>query len=655
MCGLTGFLAPGGFDAPSAELSVRRMADALVHRGPDDAGVWVDGAAGVALGHRRLAILDLSPAGHQPMASACARFVLAFNGEIYNHLELRAELEKARAAPAWRGHSDTETLLAAVAAWGLEGALTRCVGMFALALWDRQARSLSLARDRLGEKPLYYGWQGGGLLFGSELKALRAHPAFGAAVDRDVLALYLRHGYVPAPYSIYRGVYKLPPGAVLTLAADTLADTPAVPPAPTFYWLARDAATAPRHAELDDASALAELERLLNQSIAGQRVADVPLGAFLSGGIDSSTVVALMQAQSSRRVQTFTIGFHEAGYNEAEHAGAVARHLGTEHTEFYVSPEQAMAVIPRLPALYDEPFADSSQVPTFLVAQLARQHVTVSLSGDGGDELFGGYHRYFWATRIWRTLGPLPHGVRSLAARALTGIPPAAWNRAFALAAPVLPARLRYANPGDRLHKLALMLGARTPQEVYRYLVSQVKTPTEWVPGATEPPTVLTDAARCPVLPDFESRMMYLDQMSYLPDDILVKVDRAAMGVSLETRVPLLDHRLVEFAWRLPLHLKIRDKQGKWLLRQLLYRHVPRELIERPKMGFGIPIDAWLRGPLRDWAEDLLSEPRLTREGYFDPRPIRAQWQEHLSGRRNWAYSLWTVLMFQAWLWTGKA
>jgi asparagine synthase (glutamine-hydrolysing) len=650
MCGLTGFLHPGGLDAQTAQATARRMAATLAHRGPDDGDVWVDAVAGVALAHRRLSILDLSSAGRQPMTSACGRYVIVLNGEIYNHLELRRTLEATNSAPPWRGHSDTETLLAALAAWGVEAALKRCVGMFAFALWDRQARTLTLARDRLGEKPLYYGWQGGVLLFGSELKALRMHPAFCAEADRDVLALYLRHGYVPAPYAIYQGVFKLPPGSWLSYDAQA---KPAVLPTPCFYWRVFDVVGAPVRTALDDTTALSELEALLRQAIAGQMVADVPLGAFLSGGIDSSTVVALMQAQSTRPVKTFTIGFHETGYNEAKHAKAVAQHLGTEHTELYVTPDEAMAVIPCLPALYDEPFADSSQIPTFLVAQLARRQVTVSLSGDGGDELFGGYNRYFWATRLWRKLGRVPMGLRALAARGVTGISPTAWNCVLGLAVPVLPARLRYANPGDKLHKLVLMLGARTSEEVYLCLVSQVKTPTEWVSGAIEPPTVLTDPARWPPLADFESRMMYLDQMSYLPDDILVKVDRAAMGVSLETRVPLLDHRLVEFAWRLPLHLKIRrvqgQVQGKWLLRQLLYRYVPRELIERPKMGFGLPIDAWLRGPLRNWADDLLDERRLVQEGFFDPQPIRAQWQEHLSGRRNWAYSLWTVLMFQAW------
>lgn len=646
MCGIAGWL---GFE--SATVVATMMGDTLVHRGPDDGGSWIDANAGVALVHRRLSILDLSPAGHQPMVSCSGRYVIAFNGEIYNHLELRAELEKVGAggtAPvSWRGHADTETLLAAIEAWGVEATLKKSVGMFALALWDRESRTLTLARDRMGEKPLYYGWQGRTFLFGSELKALRAHPEFQGEVDRDVLALYLRYNYVPAPYSIYKRIFKLPPGAYATLTAS---DSPGMQPRLTFYWRVLDAAARPVREELDGATALAELDAALRRAIGGQMVADVPLGAFLSGGIDSSTVVALMQVQSNRPVKTFTIGFHEKGYNEAEHAHAVAAHLGCEHTELYVTPEQAMAVIPHLPDLYDEPFADSSQIPTFLVAQLARQHVTVSLSGDGGDELFGGYNRYFWATRIWRGLGFVPHALRAGMAGAMTGLSPAAWNRLFELAGFMLPARLRYANPGDKLHKLAEMLGARSPEEVYLYLVSQWKRPTDLVSGASEPPTVLTDHQRWAPLERFESRMMYLDQMSYLPDDILVKVDRAAMGVSLETRAPFLDHRMVEFAWQLPMRMKIRDGQGKWLLRQLLYRYVPREMIDRPKMGFGVPIDVWLRGPLREWAEALLSAERLLREGYFKPEPIREKWQEHLSGRRNWAYYLWTVLMFQSWL-----
>jgi asparagine synthase (glutamine-hydrolysing) len=646
MCGLVGYIVRGSQVMRAAD-ALSGMSTCLAHRGPDDAGEWIDPDAGVALGHRRLAIVDLSPAGHQPMHSADGRLVVAFNGEIYNHLDLREELAAAGHAPAWRGHSDTETLLAALGAWGVEATLKRCVGMFALALWDRQARTLTLARDRMGEKPLYYGWQGDVFMFASELKALRAHPAFRGEVDRDVLSLYLRHGYVPSPYSIYRGINKLQPGAFLTLAAT---DTAGVPPRLTFYWRLADAATCGIREDLDDHGALVELEAAMRRSIRGQMVADVPLGAFLSGGIDSSAVVALMQAESSRPVRTFTIGFHEEGYDEAEHARAVAAHLGCEHTELYVTPEQAMAVVPRLPHLYDEPFADSSQIPTFLVAQLARQHVTVSLSGDGGDELFGGYNRYHWAPKVWRSCRHVPHGLRTMTCRLASAVSPGTWNDMFKKASFALPARLRYRNAGDKLHKLAGVLGARLPEDIYVSLVSQWRRPGDLVPASVEPPTAVTQRSLWPSLPSFEARMMYLDQMTYLPDDILVKVDRAAMGVSLETRVPMLDHRLVEFAWQLPMRMKIRNGQGKWLLRKLLYRHVPQEMIERPKMGFGVPLDAWLRGPLREWAGALLDRQRLTAEGYFDPGIIDNAWQEHLSGRRNRAYDLWAILMFQSWL-----
>jgi len=637
MCGIAGLWEELGQGAGAdARAAVDAMTATLVHRGPDDGGCWQDPAAGLALGHRRLSILDLSPAGHQPMLSRCGRYVTAFNGEIYNHAELRAALGDAR----WRGHSDTETLLEAVARWGIVAALKRCTGMFALALWDRERRELHLARDRLGEKPLYYGRLGRTLVFASELKALRAHPDWRGEIDRGALALLLRHNCIPAPHSIYRGIHKLMPATLLTLRADGSSDE-------TRYWSAREVAergvNEPFAGSEDEAAA--ELERLLSRSVARQMVADVPLGAFLSGGIDSSLVVALMQAQSARPVKSFTIGFNEPGYDEAGHARAVAHHLGTEHTELTVSPRQALEVIPRLPELYDEPFSDASQIPTFLVAQLAREQVAVSLSGDGGDELFGGYNRYFLGRSLWRRIGWLPRGVRRAAASAIAAVPPAGWDALFSC----LP-RLRHARPGDKLHKLAGILGARDADEIYRRLVSHWQHPAAVVIGGAEPVTALTDSGAWPELPDFTQRMMYLDLVSYLPDDILVKVDRAAMGVSLETRVPMLDHELVEFAWRVPLSMKIRGGQGKWLLRRVLHKHVPRELIERPKMGFGVPIDAWLRGPLRDWAEALLDEARLAREGYFDPRTIRTRWREHLSGRRNWQYQLWDVLMFQAWL-----
>jgi asparagine synthase (glutamine-hydrolysing) len=646
MCGLTGYWKATGHSTQEAEAIVGAMARQIIHRGPDDQGVWTDANVGIALAHRRLSILDLSPQGHQPMLSHCGRYVIAFNGEVYNFAALRDELEQAGVAPAWRGDSDTEVMLAAVEAWGLEAALNKFVGMFAFALWDRDARTLSLARDRLGEKPLYYGWQGETFLFGSELKALKAHPTFRAEIDRDALTLFLRHNAIPAPYSIYQGIHKLPPGTSLQLHAGQKDARPVA------YWSARLVAEAGQRNLFrgSDAEAVTELERLLGQAVGGQMVADVPLGAFLSGGIDSTTIVALMQAQSARPVKTFTIGFNEAGYNEAEHAHAVARHLGTEHTELYVTPQDAMDVIPSLSAIYDEPFADSSQIPTCLVSRLARQHVTVSLSGDGGDELFGGYNRYFWARNLWRKLGWAPRPLRAALAGVLTTVPPASWNTAFQKLDQWLPARLRYANPGDKLHKAAEILAVRSPEEIYLGLVSHWKKPAQLVPGSHEPSTLLTDPSHRADLPDFEHRMMYLDTVTYLPDDILTKVDRAAMSVSLETRVPLLDHRVVEFAWGLPLHMKIRHGQGKWLLRQVLHRHVPQSLMERPKMGFGVPIDHWLRGPLKAWAAALIEPGRLTREGFFDPAPIQRKWAEHQSGSRNWSYYLWDVLMFQAWL-----
>jgi asparagine synthase (glutamine-hydrolysing) len=640
MCGLAGFLnLNGGFHADTARAAVLAMAATLRHRGPDDEGAWLDEQAGIALSHRRLSILDLSPAGHQPMVSACGRYVVAFNGEIYNHRELRGDLRDS----SWRGHSDTETLLAAVAHWGVEGALERFVGMFVFALWDRQERALHLARDRFGEKPLYYGRMGNAFLFGSELKALRRHPAWRGEIDRNTLALYLRHNHIPAPYSIYRGISKLPPGALLSLGVETWGEA-----VPRPWWTARAQAESGMVHPFSgsEGEAIERLDGLLRAAIRGQMAADVPLGAFLSGGVDSSLVVALMQAQTERPVKTFTIGFSEAQYNEAHHARAVARHLGTDHTELLVTPDQARAVIPRLPEMYDEPFADSSQIPTFLMAQLARSHVAVSLSGDGGDELFGGYNRYLWADAIWRKVRWLPGLGRRALGALLTALPPRAWDGLFRL----LPPALRQQTPGDKLHKLAEILAADSPEQLYLNLVSQWKMPAAVVLGSREPLTALTDPAQRVALPDFISRMMLLDAVSYLPGDILVKLDRAAMAVSLETRVPMLDHRVAEFAWSLPLAMKIRDGQGKWPLRQLLYRYVPETLIERPKMGFGVPVGAWLRGPLINWAEDLLDESRLREEGFFDPAQVRRKWQVHLSGRRNEQHALWNVLMFQEWL-----
>lgn len=649
MCGIAGELRSHPLERDE---HLHAMGLAIAHRGPDAAGIWTDKDAGIGLVHRRLAIVDLTPAGQQPMTSASRRYVMVFNGEIYNHLSLRKDLESGGRAPTWRGHSDSETLLAGIDAWGIQETLMRCVGMFAIALWDREHRTLCLARDRLGEKPLYFGWQSRGqdrvFLFGSELKALKAHPAFEGRINRQSLALFMRHNYVPTPYSIYEGIQKLQPGCCLEVSLTQRE------PKLTRYWSAIDvvrSASGDRARRLDPESAVNELESLLTSAVSQQMMADVPLGAFLSGGIDSSTIVALMQKQSSRPIKTFTIGFNEQGYNEATHAKEVARHLGTDHTELYVTPDEAMAVIPKLPTMFDEPFADSSQIPTHLVSALARRHVTVSLSGDAGDELFSGYTRYALASGMWRKLSKIPPPLRRMAAHAITAVPPTTWT-ALGQRIPVTSLRSRL---GDRLHKGASILGNRSIDGLYRGLVSHWDAPSDVVREGHEPPTLLDGNQ-----PNFGSldpveRMMALDLMTYLPDDILVKVDRAAMAVSLETRVPMLDHRVVEFAWRLPLDLKQRDGVGKWVLRQVLYRHVPKSLMDRPKMGFGIPVDTWLRGPLREWAESLLAPDRLAREGLLNPEPIRQKWDEHLKGTRNWAYHLWDVLMFQAWLETQQS
>lgn len=646
-------MSPQGFHQADAAAVVTRMRDTLAHRGPDDAGSWLDGGVGIALAHRRLSILDLSPAGHQPMQSISGRFVLVFNGEVYNHLDIRRKLEKAgQGSTGWRGHSDTETLLAAIEQWGLEQTLRQCVGMFALALWDRQERALALARDRMGEKPLFYGWQGDVLLFGSELKALRAHPKFRSEIDRNVLPAYLRHGYIPAPWSIWRGIRKLTPGCLVRFSGCD----PGMLPEPKPYWSLADAVAAGKADPFrgSDKDAIDELERKLRGAIAGQMVADVPLGAFLSGGIDSSTVVALMQAQSSRPVKTFTIGFSEAGYNEAEHARAVARHLGTDHTELYVDAAQARAVIPDLPSMYDEPFGDSSAIPTHLVSHLAREHVAVSLSGDGGDELFGGYGRYFnhKGERIWRASRSLPAPLRALAVSLVrSGVFSLADDALHVIGRPLRRSNRRSFSVKTDL--IAGLAGCVTQEDYYRVMMSQWQSPP--VVHQSEASDSRSSAQLVHLPTNLVERMMITDSLTYLPDDILAKVDRAAMAISLETRVPMLDHRVVELAWRLPYEMKARDGQGKWLLRQVLYRHVPRTIIERPKMGFGVPISEWLRGPLRAWAEDLLNESKLTSQGLFDPKPIRARWQQHVEGRQNWRDSLWLVLMFQAWLQTAEA
>jgi asparagine synthase (glutamine-hydrolysing) len=645
MCGITGFWNwTQQFSPEKMQNITQGMSNTLLHRGPDDGGVWFDVEAGIALGHRRLAIVDLSPEGHQPMLSANGRYVIVFNGEIYNFLELRRQLEQL--GHRFRGHSDTEVMLACFSQWGLERSIEQFNGMFAFALWDRQERISYLGRDRLGEKPLYYGWFGSTFIFGSELKALKAHPDFLAKIDRNALALYMRHNCIPAPYSIYQGVYKLPPGCLLTVRPDS----PDCHPVP--YWSLKSVAeygiANPWSGSVSEA--ITALDTLLGDAVSLRMIADVPLGAFLSGGVDSSTVVALMQQQSTQPVKTFTIGFFEDRYNEAKEAKAVAQHLGTDHTELYVTPSDAMAVIPKLPTLYDEPFSDSSQIPTFLVSQLARQHVTVSLSGDGGDELFAGYNRYLLGQKIWKQIGWIPKNLRQTGANALKGVSARTWNQLFTSGNFLLPPKLRHVLVGDKLHKLAEILAVDTPEIMYRELVSHWKQPESLALGSVEPSTALNNPKAWAKLPDFTQRMMYLDTLTYLPDDILVKIDRASMGVSLESRIPLLDHRVVEFACGIPLSMKIHQEGSKWLLRQVLYQYVPQNLIERPKMGFGVPIDSWLRGPLRDWAEALLDEKKLSEQGFFNPQPIRKKWREHLAGDHNWQYYLWDVLMFQAWL-----
>ncbi len=668
MCGLAGFITGSSDGHAELVAQATRMALAIRHRGPDDSGAWANAQAGVALGHRRLAIIDLSAAGHQPMLSSRSQFVLAFNGEVYNHQEMRKALQAAGAAPPWRGHSDTETLLAAFEHWGVESTLSRAVGMFAIALWDASSRTLHLARDRFGEKPLYYGWVGAGstaaFAFASELKALRAYSGFANSVSREALTLYMRFTHVPAPHSIYRDIYKLEPGCVLSVSG-AVPQPPSQPLRPDAqhgslrlrrWWsLKAVVESGAKHQFVDENEAVNALDRTLQDAVRLQSLADVPVGAFLSGGVDSSAIVALMQQQATRPVRTFTVGFEEAGFDESPHARAVAKHLGTDHTELFVTSTEAQGVIPFLPDMYDEPFADSSQIPTHLVCRAARQQVTVALTGDAGDEQFGGYNRYFWAPRLWSRLAWLPYPIRSTVGATIGAVPAEWWD---ALSRPVnalLPDARGIARAGDKAHKLAARLGrVKNLDELNLSLVSEWQDPAKVVRGESgcviEPASLLTDPLPAEGMCAEQLRMMYRDAMTYLPDDILCKVDRAAMAVSLETRVPFLDHRVAETAWRMPLNMKIRDGEGKWALRQVLYRHVPRDLIDRPKSGFGIPVGQWLRGPLRGWAEALLSAHRLEKEGYFHSSPIRAKWVEHLSGRSDHTGSLWAVLMFQGWL-----
>lgn len=636
-----------------------KMNDALYRRGPDDQGIWLDKENNIALGHRRLSVIDLSEKGKQPMRSACGRYVIVYNGEIYNFRAIRKELEKE--GVSIDGDSDTAVLLASIVKWGIKSSIKKAHGMFAFSLWDCDDRVLYLVRDRLGEKPLYYGYSGNQFLFASELKSLTSFPEWRGEIDRDVLTLQLRYGYIPAPYSIYKGIFKLLPGSILKLPLEDLQYRKELNPggqpidknslSPQRYWSVRSVAETAVNNKVHytKEEAVNTLQDLLGRTIKNQMIADVPLGAFLSGGIDSSIVVALMQSQSMNPVRTFTIGFHEARFNEAKHAKKVADHIGTDHTEMYVTSKEAMDVIPGLPDYYDEPFSDPSQIPTYLVSKLAKEQVTVCLSGDGGDELFAGYERYFWAMSVRNIIESMPMVARKTFASIMQRVPIPIWDMLLTTSYPVLPKRFHLHQPGEKLNKLSDLLRTKDFELMYRRLISHIGDPENYVLGSTEPKTVLSMKKEWPQLSDDLETMQYLDTVSYLPDDILVKLDRASMSISLESRVPLLDHKIVEFAWSLPRELKVQDKAGKCILKDLLYKYVPRELVDRPKMGFGVPIGEWLRGGMREWAEDLLDPDTLKRQGILNSKSVGKMWLEHKSGKRNWEYQLWNILIFQSW------
>ena len=639
MCGIAGiFDFRRNRTSDRLQVTIDRMTDTLSHRGPDSRGTWIDVDTGIAFGHRRLAIRDLSPAGHQPMLSSCGRFVIVYNGEVYSHAEIGRDL--AQRGRNLRGSSDTEVILEACAEWGIERTVERLIGMFAFALFDRETREITLVRDRLGIKPLYWGLIDNIFLFGSELKALRAADGWEPRLDRNALSAFMRHNYVPAPHSIYQGVRKLEPGTILKLG-------PSKKPQLTRFWdplsVVKRGLASPT--KLCESEVLDQLDKLLSDAVKRRMVADVPLGALLSGGIDSSLITALMAAQSDRSINTFSIGFQEKEFNEAPYAREIAKHLGTTHTELYAESHHALDMVENLPYWYDEPFADSSQIPTALVCQLTRKHVTVVLTGDGGDELFAGYTRYTHALKQWRAHRSDLSLSRQIFAKATDGI----CGKALSAVLRHLPTCFGLSEFDRRWRNFAERIASNDPDAMYRQMLSHWHEPDTIVLGGREPKGILWDPAIRSAVPDFLDRMQFLDTVTYLPDDILTKVDRASMSVALEARVPLLDHRVVEFAWQMPQHMKLREGQTKWALRQILYRRVPRELIERPKMGFGVPFDQWLRGPLRSWAEYLLGETRLKQQSLFNPEPIRARWQAHLNGT-NWGYPLWNALMAQAWI-----
>ena len=640
MCGLAGFIDKSkNKDAIFFSETLKKMAGLLKHRGPDSSGCWYDLAKGFGVSHARLAILDLSDAGSQPMISESGRYVIAFNGEIYNHLALREQINANETTWSWRGHSDTETLLKAFEIWGIAKTIKRVDGMFAIAVWDRLKSELYLVRDRLGEKPLYYGWQNGVFMFASELKALKAHPGFEGVISEDALFAQMQHNYIPGPQSIYKNIYKLEPSSIVLIDVDGRKVKS------EKYWCL-DAGGANSN-NLDDLGSKRQLEALLLGSINQQVISDVQVGAFLSGGVDSSLIAALMQSVSKMPIKTFSIGFQEDKFNEAPYAKAIAKNLGAEHTELYVSAFDALDVIPRIPAVFDEPFSDPSQIPSYLLAKMTRQHVNVALSGDGGDELFGGYSRYEIAYKIWKRIKNIPLAPRQGISQLIELVPVPIWN---VIAAPINFKGERFKNPGDKLLKFSSLLAHKNPMEMYLQLISDWRASDQLVMGAASISPYLASSTKKIELHEYRDAMARLDISTYLTDNILVKVDRTAMANSLETRVPILNHRVVDFAMSLPDGMKYRNGVNKWLLRELLYDYLPRRLVDRPKQGFSIPLAQWLRGPLRDWAENLLSDSRLREQGYLNPDLIRKKWLEHLSGRRNWHNHLWSVLMFQAWL-----